>query len=196
MHKRMWKYLVLLMVIPGLLVTVSCGKKAIQSEPVVTSPSSDEAAAQQAEMERQRRLAEEKRLQEEALLESQRLKEAAVRAEHEAKHRFLNDDVYFDYDSATLSMEAQTVLKAKAQWLSANPDTSAVIEGHCDERGTSAYNLALGDRRALSAKNFLVRLGIESDRLSTISYGEERPAVEGHTESAWSQNRRAHFILQ
>lgn len=196
MHKRMLKYLVLLIVIPGLLVTVSCAQKTIPSEPAVTpEPAVDTSAADRAaEMERQKRLAEEKRLQEEALMEARR--KAAMREKMEAKSRFLNQDVYFDFDSAALSMEAQSVLRQKAYWLLANQSENALIEGHCDERGTNAYNLALGDRRAVSVKNFLVKLGVAETRLDTVSFGEERPIDTDATEEAWAKNRRAHFSLK
>jgi peptidoglycan-associated lipoprotein len=194
----MWKYMILLLVIPGLLVTVSCSKKAVKSEPVMTTPAADEVAAReaaeaakQAEMERQKRLAEE-RLREQEMMEAKQAEQARMNA----KERFLNDDVHFEFDSDTLSMDDQETLQDKAQWLMNNPNARVVIEGHCDERGTNAYNLALGDRRAISAKNFLVALGISPTRLTTISYGEERPLDPGHNEAAWAKNRRAHFVLQ
>lgn len=196
MHKRMLKYLVLLIVIPGLLVTVSCAQKTIRSEPAVTSePAIDSAAADRAaELERQKRMAEEKRLQEESLMEARR--KAAMQEKMAAKSRFLNQDVYFDFDSATLSIEAQSTLRQKAYWLLANKNENATIEGHCDARGTSAYNLALGDRRAVSAQNFLMKLGVAETRVTTVSYGEERPLDMDDTEEAWAKNRRAHFIIQ
>ena len=101
--------------------------------------------------------------------------------------------VYFDYDKSSLKAEAKAQLEKAAEWLKANRSVNCQIEGHCDERGTNEYNLALGERRALSARRYLVVLGINPDRLFTISYGEERPAVEGHDESAWKFNRRAEF---
>jgi peptidoglycan-associated lipoprotein len=105
-------------------------------------------------------------------------------------------DVFFAFDSFLLSEEAQRVLQKNAEWLRSNPEAQIVIEGHCDERGTVEYNLALGERRAQSVKDYLVNLGISADRLFTISYGKERPFVLGHTEEAWAQNRRAHFLLR
>ena len=88
------------------------------------------------------------------------------------------------------------MLKKRAEWLQNNPEAMSTIEGHCDERGTSEYNLALGDRRATSAKNFLVDLGISASRLTTISYGEERPIDPGQNEDAWAKNRRCHFTIK
>lgn len=101
------------------------------------------------------------------------------------------DTVLFAYDSYELSAEAKAVLIRHAAWLRANPGVKVTLEGHCDERGTREYNLALGERRANSAKNFLASLGIETGRLATISYGKERPAVDGSDEAVFAQNRRA-----
>ncbi len=108
---------------------------------------------------------------------------------------FNAENVYFAFDDYTLSGEAQQRITALAEHLKSNASAVVQIEGHCDERGSIEYNLALGERRANSVKNFLVQMGVEPARLTTISYGEEKPAAEGHTESAWSQNRRAEFIL-
>jgi len=105
-------------------------------------------------------------------------------------------DVFFDYDSAELSSSAQSTLDADGKVLNDNAGTSVTIEGHCDERGTVEYNLALGDRRAAAAKDYLVRFGIAANRVSTVSYGEERPFATGADESAYAQNRRAHFVVR
>ena len=105
-------------------------------------------------------------------------------------------DVFFDYDSAHLTTEAQGILDADGKVLMDNASASVQIEGHCDERGTVEYNLSLGDRRAQSAKDYLVRYGVPASRLSTVSYGEERPFATGQDESAWAQNRRAHFVVR
>lgn len=105
------------------------------------------------------------------------------------------DTVLFAYDSYELDAEARGVLARHAEWLRANPGVRVTLEGHCDERGTREYNLALGDRRANSAKNFLAAQGIGVDRLSTISYGKERPAVAGSDEGAFAQNRRAVTVV-
>jgi len=102
---------------------------------------------------------------------------------------------FFDFDRYDLRPDARQTLQENAAWLKANPMAKALIEGHCDERGTDEYNLALGDRRALAAKKYLVNLGIASARLSTLSYGEAKPFEPGHDEAAWAQNRRAHFRL-
>ena len=112
-----------------------------------------------------------------------------------AKAAFVNEDVHFAFDSSFLDAEAERILAQKAAWLQDNADASVQIEGHCDERGTSAYNLALGERRANAVQQYLTVLGIGADRLSTISYGEEQPLDPGHDEAAWSRNRRAHFVI-
>ena len=103
------------------------------------------------------------------------------------------EDAFFEYDKYELRPEARQVLSQDAEFLMSNPGMKTLIEGHCDERGTNEYNLALGDRRARAAKDFLVKYGIDPSRIETISYGEERPFALGHDEAAWSQNRRAHF---
>lgn len=102
---------------------------------------------------------------------------------------------YFDYDSYNLRADARAALKENAAWLKKNKSVNVQIEGHCDERGTTEYNLALGERRANAARDFLVRLSVPKSRLSVISYGEERPADADHDESAWSKNRRAAFVV-
>lgn len=104
--------------------------------------------------------------------------------------------VYFDFDSAMLDSQDQSLLQIKAQWLQENPQVvSILVEGHCDERGTDAYNMALGARRADAVKDYLINLGIQFNKLETQSYGEEKPAVPGHDEAAWSKNRRASFVI-
>ncbi|MBI2341137.1 MAG: peptidoglycan-associated lipoprotein Pal [Deltaproteobacteria bacterium] len=102
--------------------------------------------------------------------------------------------VHFDFDKYSIKSEYEGTLKSNAGWLQNSKKAVVVIEGHCDERGTAEYNIALGDRRAKSAKNYLTNLGIDDKRLSTISYGEEKPLASCHEESCWWQNRRADFI--
>jgi peptidoglycan-associated lipoprotein len=209
MLRKMWICLTLLVVIPGLLFTVSCAKKVVQSE-----PAAEEAPVEKAEPEADLtgKVAEEKAAQEEAarqlemaaeeeMKKEQMAAEAARAAEMEranmaAKRMFMNEDIYFEFDSAVLQPMARDVLNRKAEWLRNNPDASIIIEGHCDERGTNAYNIALGDRRAESAKAYLVDLGIDEVVFATISYGEERPVDPGHNEEAWAKNRRAHFVIE
>jgi peptidoglycan-associated lipoprotein len=179
MRNRFWVVLALLLVIPGLMLTTSCAKKQVQSGAEVTPPPeegvvSDEDARARA-------------------LEEQRLREQ--RAAAAARERFENQDIHFDFDKSSLTPAAQAILRDKAAYLMANTNVSVIIEGHCDERGTNEYNMALGDRRAASAKNFLVDLGVASRRLTTISYGEEKPIDPASNEAAWEKNRRAHFVI-
>jgi len=108
---------------------------------------------------------------------------------------FENRDISFEFDKFNLTPEARKILAEKASFLNANPGVNILIEGHCDERGTREYNLALGDRRANSAKDYLVFLGIRPDRISTISYGKERPLDPASNEEAWAKNRRANFVI-
>ena len=103
--------------------------------------------------------------------------------------------VFFDLDSSELGAEAQAVLNANTAALKRYATWTVTIEGHCDERGTAEYNLALGERRAIAARAYLVSLGIPADRLRTVSYGKEFPFDPGHDEGAWSKNRRAHFVI-
>ena len=104
-------------------------------------------------------------------------------------------DVFFEFDRSDLSADARSVLRANADWLKTNPAVRVEIEGHCDERGTSEYNLALGAKRAQAAREYLATLGVTSERLSTTSYGEEIPLCKEANENCWKQNRRARFVI-
>jgi len=187
MRKKLWIILALAFIIPGLLFTVSCAKKAVMDDAAMAKQAEDDdamKAKEAAEKARQEELARQRAIEEESMQKQQ------------ARDMFLNDDIHFEFDSSTLTPEAQLTLKKKAEWLQNNPEAMSTIEGHCDDRGTSEYNLALGDRRATSAKNFLVDLGISASRLTTISYGEERPIDPGQNEDAWAKNRRCHFTIK
>jgi peptidoglycan-associated lipoprotein len=105
-------------------------------------------------------------------------------------------DVYFDFDKSAIRRDAAKVLEASAKWLSDHKGHKLLIEGHCDERGTTEYNLALGDRRAKAAREFLVARGVAESRITTISYGEERPQCTQHAETCWKTNRRARFVVK
>jgi peptidoglycan-associated lipoprotein len=112
-----------------------------------------------------------------------------------AQNRGYIQDAFFGFDESTLSADAQAALSASADWLKKNGQYNLLIEGHCDERGTEQYNLALGDRRANTAKEYLQTLGVDGARIRTVSYGEERPFDPGHDEAAWAKNRRDHLVL-
>lgn len=196
MIRKNWTILTLTLVL-ALLVTFSvssCAKKKISSEPA--TPTAEEQARREAEeAARQREYERQKALKEENLGDESLGEEMANQRTPAARTIFENEDIYFEFDSIRLSPAAQEILAKKAQWLRANPAATVTIEGHCDNRGTNEYNLALGEGRAQSARAFLDDLGIESSRLKTTSYGEERPIDGAQTEEAWAKNRRAHFVI-
>ena len=122
--------------------------------------------------------------------------EAEARAKAEAIEELSSVTIHFDFDSYVLKEEARAILALKANIMRKYSGVSVVIEGHCDERGTEEYNLALGERRARAAYEHLVILGVDPGRMKIVSYGEEKPVDPGHNESAWAQNRRAEFVVQ
>jgi peptidoglycan-associated lipoprotein len=107
----------------------------------------------------------------------------------------VGDRVFFDTDKSSINAEGQTTLQKQAKWLAQYPNVTITVEGHCDDRGTREYNLALGERRAQAVRNALVALGVQANRVKTISYGKERPAVVGDNEAAWAQNRRGVTVI-
>ena len=184
MRKNIWMVLALLIVVPAMLFTTSCAKKAVDSG-ASTAPA-ESTAGDTADSD----------AAEKARLEAERIKaEEEERARAAAKAAFTNDDVYFEFDSAALLPMSQDLLSKKAGFMLAMSGLSVTIEGHCDERGTDAYNMALGERRAEATKAFLVNLGVNPSQINTISYGEERPMDSGNNEAAWAKNRRAHFKI-
>ena len=119
-----------------------------------------------------------------------------VAEQSEAFVQNAKDRIFFGFDKSNLSAEAVKILKVQAEYLKANPEKQIVIEGHTDDRGTREYNLALGERRAVAVKNYLISRGVDADRIRVISYGKERPAMVGANEAAWSQNRRAVTLVK
>ena len=130
-----------------------------------------------------------------------RWRELGINSEQEKREflekaqSFENEDIYFDFDAHTLSAPAKKILDGKAVFLKRYPKAKVTIEGHCDERGTTEYNLALGERRATTAVQYLANSGVNQQRMGTISYGKERPLATGHDETSWAKNRRDHFTL-
>jgi len=171
MKRKNWVIVAMLFAVPGLMLTASCAKKVVKPEAAVSKAVEVEKKAPPAPT----------------------VDNSAVLA---AREKFTKEDVHFAFDSAVLDATAQSILKDKAGWLKSNPDAAVTIEGNCDERGTVAYNIALGERRAESAKAFLVNLGISAARMTTISYGKEKPLDPGHNEQAWAKNRRDHFVIK
>jgi peptidoglycan-associated lipoprotein len=185
----------LMMLIGCVTVTfVACGKKH-ESEAVTPRPNADSIAA----AERARHEAQEdadRRAHEEAeRVARQRTADslAALGRSSEAVRMLLATMIHFEYDKSNIRGEDVSVLGQKVSILQANPDATIRISGHCDERGSDEYNLALGNRRASAAKQYLVSHGIDAGRIETTSYGEERPIDPGHSEGAWAKNRRDEF---
>jgi peptidoglycan-associated lipoprotein len=181
-EKMVGNLAVLILVSAGLMFMVSCAQTEVQS----TSPD-----APQVEVTKEDTIEVDDLTTQEALEEETIEKEKAA-----SRSMFINEDIYFDYDDSSLKDIDRGIINKKAAWLNNNPDASIVIEGHCDERGTTEYNLALGDRRAESARSFLIDLGINPARLEKISYGEEMPVNPSHDDEAWAKNRRAHFTIK
>ena len=159
----------------------------VAKEEKAAVPAAKEEKMEEAKIERLKELEEAKKIEAAIDEEMAWMERRAAKFEAEA--------IYFDFDKSFIRLEYRPVLQEKAAFLKDYPDMRARIEGNCDERGTNEYNLALGDRRGSSAKNFLISLGIAADRIETISYGEERPRGLGHNEASWSQNRRDDFVL-
>jgi len=181
-----------------------CPKKQVA---VSRDQSSVERAEEAARLQREREAKEAKekelaRLREEELkkpaggeLEKTLVTKKEPGIEGEVFESKLLKDIHFDFDKYDVRPVDEAVLKENAAFLKSNPKMKVQVEGHCDERGTVEYNLALGERRANNTKKYLVLLGIPSDRISTISYGKERPLDKGHHEEAWARNRRAHIVV-
>jgi len=194
--QKHWTITALALAVLVIFFAAACTKSKISSEPVTTTTAEEEAARKAAEEARQRELERQKALAEENLKEDSISERMASERAQDDKTRFENEDIYFDFDSIQLTPQAQEILTKKGIWLRDNPAATVTIEGHCDNRGTNEYNLALGEGRAQSAKTFLMDLGIDVSKLRTISYGEERPLYPQQTESAWAKNRRAHFVIE
>jgi peptidoglycan-associated lipoprotein len=188
MKRNMWMNLVMAVLVSGLFFTISCTKKTVVTDEAAIQDQQDLEADMKAKAQMEKDRMKQMKIDEQ-MAKERAMKEAMAMA----KADFIKQDVLFAYNSSDLDADAVTLLRTKAAWLTANKGETVTIEGHCDERGTTEYNLALGERRASAVKAYLVNLGIDQSRLSTISYGEERPKVMGTTEEAYRLNRRAHF---
>jgi peptidoglycan-associated lipoprotein len=196
--KTMTGLLILVFISASLLFTASCAttqkdtsqeQARLEEEARKAEQARKEEEARKAEQERQRRMAEEERRRQE---EQQRAADRARQLMREVE----SEKIYFDYDRSELKPEARAVLTKKAEWLQDNTEYNIRIEGHCDERGSTEYNLALGERRAEAAAKFLKALRVSGDRITTVSYGEQMPVDPGHNETAWAKNRRDEFKLE
>jgi peptidoglycan-associated lipoprotein len=197
--------IIILILCFGLILT-GCPKKTVVKEEPSTKKAEELAAQKEkaAKLESER-VAKEKELarikEEEARKAKEKEFEKSLVAKKEpgiegvVLESKLLKDIHFDFDKYDIRPGDVDILKGNATLLMKNPTFKIQIEGHCDERGTTEYNLALGERRATSAKKYLVSLGLSADRISTISYGKEKPLDPGHNEEAWATNRRAHFIV-
>lgn len=179
MKRSAWFRLALVLLIPGLVFTLACAKQTVKQ---AEEPQVEEAVVmEEPEPEPEPEPVVDTGAEEQAMMM--------------ARSQFENEHIYFAFDKSNIDAVAQEVLMRKAEFLKENPNIYFTIEGHCDERGTNEYNLALGERRAESAKSFLVDLGIEAYRISTVSYGEERPLCMENTEECWAKNRRDAFVI-
>ncbi len=182
-------FLLCAVLIGGCVGFAGCARKG---KPMAAKFPADQTAAAQAGQARDSGLGEERESQfDEGELPIRQTRTERGLLFSEARKEL--ETIYFDYDSALIKPEARAKLERAAVWLKDHPESRVQIEGYCDERGTFEYNIALGEKRALSARRYLAGLGISSDRIFTISFGEEKPAVNGHDESAWQYNRRAEF---
>ena len=181
------------------LLLAGCPKKTVMKE----EPSTRKAEEAVAEREKAAKLAAEQeaaRIREEEAKKAKEFEKSLVAKKEpgiagEVFESRLLKDIHFDFDRYDIRPEDTQILKENAALLSKYPQVKVQVEGHCDERGTNEYNLALGERRASAAKKYLLSLGISTDRISSISYGEEKPLDTGHDEEAWSKNRRGHFVI-
>ena len=175
-------------------------KKAVVKEGAAQDQqiASDKAAKDAAAKEEADRLARERAEREaaERLAREKASKEQVAKVEAATVAADPVKDIYFDFDKSNIRPDAREVLKANADYMLKNSAASIIVEGHCDERGTAEYNMALGQRRAQEAMKYLVNLGVKGSALKAISYGKERPIDPGHDEAAWAKNRRAHFELK
>jgi peptidoglycan-associated lipoprotein len=182
------------------IVAYGCGGKPVQQamQGEMDKAKADAEAKAKAEAERMKAEAEAKAAKAKADMEA-KLKgdadaEARMKAEAEARAARAYETTYFDYDKSNIRDDQKAGLTQNADKLKTNAGIKATVEGHCDERGTAEYNIALGQKRAESAKSFLVKAGVAADRLKTVSLGKEHPADAGHTEAAWAKNRRVEIV--
>jgi peptidoglycan-associated lipoprotein len=188
MKKRHMRWIVTMVVILICFVGMAgCSKKAVQQGDTIGAAGPAQASAPAAKAPGSETMVQKTPLAAE--------EEAGKKVAATAKPDRELADIHFDYDKSALRAKDREILKGHAEWLLKNKNYAVIIEGHCDERGTTEYNLALGERRAVEAMNYLVGLGVVKDRIKTISYGEERPLDPGHNEDAWAKNRRGHFVV-
>jgi peptidoglycan-associated lipoprotein len=194
MKRTLWLMLMLLIMV-GLAFSVSgCGKKKVTAEEEMQPAVAEEKAPQPGEPGYEK-IYEESMASKDESLNAQAAMADEMQKVLEGRTSAPLLPIYFDFDKSNIRDDQRARIEQDASYLKENPDTKVRIEGNCDERGTNEYNMALGERRALNAKKYLMNLGIHEDRMHTISYGEEKPLVHGHDEYSWAQNRRDDFVL-
>ncbi len=179
-------------------LAAGCAKKRVESSapsPAVAEQMQEQQDKEKLRLEEQERLRRERELQEEALAAEKLAEKEKKQAEFKTAMTELGNMIHFDFDSFEIKPEYRELLQSKAEILKTYDDVTMVIEGYCDERGTEEYNLALGERRARAAYEFLILLGVDPERMSIVSFGEENPLDPAHNETAWAKNRRAQFRL-
>ena len=186
MYKTLRTGLILLLMIPGLMIIQACANKTRVTETESTAKTNQLNSTLEQEFQRDLEKKHEKERQK---------KEAEQRLFRAAKTQFMGEDIYFQKGSYRLQPQARTILYRKADFLKKYPDVTVIIEGHTNERGSRENNIAFGDRRSGAVKSFLIKEGIDRERLIAVSFGKERPVDTGRTEKARAKNRRVHFVV-
>lgn len=215
--RNRWVFILISICLGLSIGLIGCAKKAVLQETTAVGPAvaavpkapaavaedrdAREKAAKEAELKEQERQRAEREQAERERAERERAAAAAAAPAAAAPEKKASplagmEYIYFDFDKSALKPQARETLKKMAEIMQANPAYNLLIEGNCDERGTVEYNLKLGERRAMSAKRYLAKLGIDADRISTVSYGKERPVDPGHNRAAWAKNRNDHFVVK
>lgn len=196
MIKKMKQTLIAVLVIAGVMSTGSCAKKQMSAgmeQP--RPPAQNQESINQDQPNPSGQTIEAKPISD-SVKKDDAFEKQMLRKEKESREQFQMQHIHFKYDSAQLTASAKSLIKEKMQWLKDNPDVSVIIEGHCDQRGTTSYNLALGERRASSVRQYLTDLGIKQTRMTSVSFGEERPLNPEQTPDAWHMNRRVQFKIK
>lgn len=179
MRRKLWLTLALVTTLPAMLLMASCAQKTTVQSQSVQTPQAEVVEGPTVEEKSE---------------EVFKIPDETVSPEAN-KTEFVSENIHFAFDSFQLSDQSRRILNSNVEYLNTNPRITVTVEGYCDERGTDAYNLALGERRAKSVKDFLVNRGVGADRLNTVSYGEERPITLDHDEASWAKNRRVQLVV-
>lgn len=195
MTRNMIRNILTALIVAGFFTGLSCAKKEISSQGTTVETTGQHTALDEDQATKDREAAEQQAIAIQEL-EDRMAREKEKERLALAKDRFVDRHILFAFDSSQLDEEAKAIVREKAAWLRDNPMVSVIIEGHCDQRGTTTYNLALGERRALSVKNYLENLGLPENRVAWVSFGEEKPLNNGQSDDAHQKNRRAQFRIQ